>query len=301
MSEAETKPRQAPKDGEPIQYRKEPRWGIHDEVEFYEYLIWDAWGSGELRGAVNPAKLRYERLSGKDVNSAMITGRATHACVLEPDTEWLRYVRMPDGVDRRHKAYKEMVVEHGADYVLRSKEYDAAVGIRDSLFSHTRIKRLLKEGRPEVSFAWKDPETGLPLKGRSDWLNESLSTTFDLKTTGDASERAFARIARDFGYPEQAVHYTTGLTECGLETKHYTIIAAESDPPYLPILYSVSTKDLMIAGERWRTLVDRLSMCVEDDDWPGYPEHTHVLHMGPYWEADVQADIAIMREEMAGR
>lgn len=279
--------------------RVKPKMGLHHELDFWTYLLWDAFGSGDVRKVGHsPAHLRQSWLKGDDANPSMLTGRAIHACVLEPDTEWLRYQRLPDGKDRRSKDYKEMAEEYGKDFVLRDNEYDACIGCRDRLLGHTRIGRLLAKGSPEVTFAWHDPETGLPLKGRADWLSPELKTVFDLKTTSDARETQFTRVVRDKDYPTQGAHYLNGLRECGVEIDHYVIVAIESSPPYEPVLYRVSSKDMMIADAHWRALVDLLGWCVENDKWPGYPEHTHVLHMGPWWETDVQTEIATMRERM---
>ena len=184
--------------------------------------------------------------------------------------------------------------------MLRAKEYDAAIGGRERLVGHTRIGRLLTEGSAEVSYAWKDDETGLPLKGRADWLNPSLHTVFDLKTTGDAREHRFTRIAKDKGYATQGAHYINGLRALDIDIQHYVIVALEVDPPYEPILYRISSKDMMIADAHWRALVDMLAHCVKEKTWPGYPEHTHVMHMGNYWESEIQAEIAAINEAMYG-
>jgi hypothetical protein len=281
--------------------RQPPKFGIHEDVDFWEYLMWDAFGSGDVRKVGHsPAHLRESWVKGSDANVAMLTGRAIHACVLEHDTEWQRYIRMDDGKDRRSKDYKVLAEEHGADYVLRAKEYDAAVGGRERLMEHTRISRLLNDGSAEVSYAWKDDETGLPLKGRADWLNPGLNTVFDLKTTGDAREHRFGRIARDKGYATQGAHYISGLRALGMDIQHYVIVALEVDPPYEPILYRISSKDMTIAEAHWRALVDMLAHCVKNERWPGYPEYTHVLHMGQYWEAEIQAEVAAINEALDG-
>ena len=180
--------------------RTDPKWGVHDDVEFWDYLLWRAFGSGDVRHVGHtPAHLKHSWVTGKHSNVKMLTGRAVHACVFEHDTEWQKYVRLDDGKDRRSKEYKLLAEDYGSDFVLRANEYDACLGGRERLLGHTRIGRLLSEGRPEVSFAWKDHETGVPLKGRADWLNEDLKTVFDLKSTGDAREQRFSTIARDKG------------------------------------------------------------------------------------------------------
>lgn len=277
--------------------RREPDYGVHEGLPFWDYLLWEAFGSGDVRKvAHSPAHLRQHWASGKDVNPSLLTGRGLHACVLEPDTEWPKYYRLSDGKDRRSKEYKEMAEEVGSEYVLRDIEYDACIGARDRLFAHTRIGRLMRDGTPELSFAWEDPETGLPLKGRGDWVNQNMGVVFDLKSTGDAREQQFVRVAKNLGYPQQGAHYTTGLMENDVDVRDYVIVAAEIDPPYEPVMYRVSSKDMMIADAHWRAMVDLLAHCIMENRWPGYPEHTHVLNMGPWWEADIQNEIATMRE-----
>ena len=299
VTDASAKLNEGPKEKR-IFTRRPPEFGVHDNIPFWDYLLWDAFGSGDVRktSTHSPAHLQYDWLAGTESNAAMLTGRAIHACVLEPDTEWLRYAVLPEGRDRRSKDYKIMSEEYGKDFVLTTREHEACLGVRDKLYGHTRVGRLLKEGRPEVTFAWEDKETGLRLKGRGDWLNEGLETVFDLKTTGDAREHRFKGIAKDKGYPQQGVHYVSGLRHHDVGVKHYVIVAVETKPPYELIMYRISTKDLMIAEAHWRTMVDYLAWCVQEDKWPGYPEHTTVLHMGNYWESEVQESIAVMQEMM---
>lgn len=277
--------------------RKEPTWGVTPDVPFWEYLLWDAFGSSTIRDmGHSPAHMRYKWTSGLDANPRLFVGSAIHACIFEPDTEWPRYQRLPDGLDRRSKDYKEMAEEYGPDFVLRDKEYDSAVGIRDNLLGHSRIGRLLKSGTPEIAFAWKDEETGIPLKGRADWLNEDLHVCFDLKSTGDARESAFRRVAKNHDYAVQGAHYIAGLQALGKDIKHYTIVAAEVDPPYEVMLYRIGTREMMVAHEYWRMLVDLLHWCIDNQRWPGYAEHTHVLSLGMWWEADTKERIELIRE-----
>lgn len=290
---------QALHEDEPDHRRRPPRFGIHDDVPGWEYHEWQAYGSGAIRKVGHsPAHFREYWEAGEELRPKLIAGAAFHACVLEPDTEWPKYFRLEDGKDRRHREYREACEEHGPDFVLTAREYDSCEGGRDAVYGHSRLGRLLKDGTPEVSFAWHDADTELPLKGRADWLNTEIATVVDLKQTGDAREHAFRRVARSQGYPVQGAQYTAGLTELGQEAKHYVNVAVESDPPYGVMLYRISTADLIIAESYWRSLVDKLAWCIENDDWPAYPEHTTVLHMGSYWERDVQEEVALLEESM---
>lgn len=282
------------------QSRVEPQWGVTDNVPFMTYLQWDAFGSGAVREVGrSPAHHKFHFENGKDIASGRARmGSAVHACVLEPDTEWSRYHPLPDGIDRRHKEYKAAVIEFGADYVLRADEYRQALNIRDRLHEHSRIGRLLQQGRPEVSFAWTDEVHGVPLKGRADWISDLIpgGAVLDLKTTADARSHRFRRVATDFGYAVQGAHYTSGLMSWGEMVQHYAIIAVELTPPHEVTLYQISKADLMVAHEVWQAQVDLLAHCLESQAWPGYPEHTHVLTMGPYWQADMQARTDSIRE-----
>ena len=282
------------------QTRITPQWGVHDSIPFMRYLQWDAYGSGAVREVGrSPAHHRFHYENGKDIASSRARmGSAVHACVLEPDTEWGRYYPLPDGIDRRHKAYKAAVLEFGADYVLRADEYRQALNIRDRLHEHSRIGRLLENGRAEVSFAWTDNDTDVPLKGRADWISQRIAggAVLDLKTTADARGTRFRRVATDFDYAVQGAHYTSGLQAWGVDVSHYAIIAVELNPPHEVTLYQLAQSDLIIADEVWRAQVDLLAHCTKVEKWPGYPEHTHVLSMGPYWQADMQARVAHIRD-----
>jgi len=275
--------------------------GVHDDVVFQQYLWWDAIGSGGMRKCGrSPLHFHHDQTNDARIaKSIMAAGRGLHACVLEADTTWPRFVRMEEGLTRVNKEYKELVKEHGKDWVLRADEYDACLGGRDQLMKHSRIGRLMKKGRPEVSFAWTDPETGIEYKGRADWLSEGIrgDAVVDLKQTG--SPQRFRSIARDKGYPLQGSHYLRGLNHHGIAAKHYVVVAVEATPPYAPIIYRVSTRDLIIAEDYWDAVNRLLAWCRENETWPAYRERVEVLDMGNWWAADIQDRIAQIEERIA--
>lgn len=108
-----------------------------------------------------------------------------------------------DEVKARHEAETE-----GCE-VLTSKEFAKLDAMANQVLSDPAMASVLSGGLPEVSFFVNDPETGVLLKARMDYVK--VNATIDLKTfsntRGKSTDRAVFDAIYHEGYYQQCVFY----------------------------------------------------------------------------------------------
>lgn len=161
----------------------------------------------------------------------------------------------------------------------------------ESVLSNPTVKALLSSGDPEVSMFATDPDTGVALRGRLDWLGPRI---VDLKTTaGDASESEFAIHAFRFGYDIQQAHYEHTYNLITGETRPYLFAVVEAHPPYLTAVHILGADELLMARRRAREARERYARAIETGEWPGYKTRSGGpigILQAPVWNVNAYID-----------
>jgi hypothetical protein len=135
-----------------------------------------------------------------------------------------------------------------------------------------------------VTLAWQDPETGVWLRARPDFLPAKRRIIPDLKTAADGSPKAFTRTIANFGYHMAAALYLDGITAIFGETPtNWLHVVVEKEAPYVVSLYELPGED--IERGRWlnRKAIRRFAECLSADKWPGYSDDVTQIGL-PGWE-----------------
>lgn len=220
---------------------------------------------------------------------ALRIGSATHTIIWEPDAFESRYLVAPPPppipsrpeVQKWNRTYKEHkaawaeIVNAAAEAgktILDDEEYDKLRFMRDNLHAHPQAHALIAAAKPEVSLQWRDPYSGLLLKGRLDGLVD-LPLVLDLKTAQTAEPTAFGRDGYRRGYPFQMAMYHDGVREITGKTPELPVlIVVENTAPYAVACIQLSQSDLSTGRGQYQATLDRLKQCVEENRWPGYEE-----------------------------
>jgi hypothetical protein len=95
--------------------------------------------------------------------------------------------------------------------IFKVDDWDRLAGCARSLLNEPRILEILKDGRSEVSLTREDPETGVLLKGRLDWMHPKC--TLDVKTfsqkNGKTIDQSVNSAITYEKYYRAAVNYAT--------------------------------------------------------------------------------------------
>ena len=233
---------------------------------------------------------------GKEPTPAMILGRATHCCALEPDKWASDWVRGPES--RRGKKVWESAeyeAHQRGQKVLPEPEYDRVTTIADAVRAHPIAARLLAESvnDREVSlFADIDDQHGgtRPARGRCDAICHDLKIVWDLKSCECADPAAWQRVTLDYRYHVQGAFYVDGLALCGYPDYTWVVVAAESKPPHgvSVIYYPPAWID---AGRlAYQTDLAKLRECELSGDWSGYGQNVHTLGADGWVAKKMQED-----------
>lgn len=246
--------------------------GIHPDISNADYHAATGYSKSDLdRVARSPAHFRYGTV---EVTPAMILGTAVHTAVLEPE-RWEQHYRQGEG-----KAKKSDPIIPGMT-VLTSDHYALCLRIRDAVWDHPTCRELLSQGAAELSAWWHDPMTLLPCKCRPDWSRHDCLV--DLKTTQDASPRAFGYSVDRYRYHVQAAYYLDGWNQAGgnpVDT--FIFMAVEKAPPFAIGFYELSLPALQLGQRLYRSDLVTIEECLIQDQWPGYSPHVTVLEL-PRW------------------
>lgn len=250
-----------------------------------------------FEGCINWSRIRllekspahYKYGYGED-SSGFALGTAVHSAILEPEKFAADFVIYPGKV-RRGKEWEAFELEQtrAGKSILSAKEQREAIGIRDAVHGNATARKYLTGGVAEFSMFWElgtVPYT-FQCRGRGDYL--SPLAIVDLKSTKDASPKAFANSCARYGYFGQAAWYSDGYERITGKRLPYKIIAVESSSPYVVQVYNVPEADLAKGREQYQTLLGKLDYCTKSGFWCGYSEQEEIDIEMPQWSG-VEAD-----------
>lgn len=163
----------------------------------------------------------------------------------------------------------------------------------EAVLAHKAARELLEQdGAPEVSVFATDPDTGVKVRGRFDYLG---ATAVDLKTTRGTAGPGFAREAARHGYPIQQEHYLGAHEWATGGRPGMAFVVVEKAPPHLVAVHVFDDITRLVARDyaaRGRAIY---AECVATNTWPGYSDEPYTTQVPSWWldEADDQEDMVI--------
>ena len=202
---------------------------------------------------------------------AMDIGTAFHTALLEPERYESEYMTVTGCNDRRKAEYTSAAKVYGKDKTLTENEGASVVIMAESIRSNPAARELLDQGgHAEISAFVTDPETGILLRCRFDWLTND-HRAMDLKKTQDAREFAFAKSVNNYRYHCQAAmyrHIYNLIT--GRELENYQFLAVEEAPPCSNVLYDIDPLAVEIGYKKYREALLDYAIAKESGEWVTY-------------------------------
>lgn len=245
--------------------------GLYYDLPFSVYRAQSDWVSvSDLNSLLHdPAIYEHRHVNGnrKKPSRAMLIGSGAHALALEPDSykDAVGYVSsLQTTVGKNERAE---LLKKNAEAIICAKGDEWIVeGVANAVRNHAGASELLRKGRPEVSFFWIDPDTGVQCKGRADWLDAENLMCPDLKTTEDAL--SFEKSVKDRVYYRQAAYYLKGLLVLTGEEYKWRWIAASTEAPFLVQVYRIMAEDLELGNLENTHGLRVLKWCRENKRFP---------------------------------
>ncbi|WP_050549044.1 PD-(D/E)XK nuclease-like domain-containing protein [Mycobacteroides abscessus] len=160
---------------------------------------------------------------------------------------------------------------------------------------HPLAAALLADGTPELSGYWRDPETGVRLRFRPDWLpnpGRGRLIVVDYKTATSAHPGHFARAAADYGYHQQVPWYLDGLAACDIaDDAAFVFIVQSKTPPFPVSVIELKPDDIELGRRRNRKAIDLYAACAAHDHWPDYGQGVHSVSLPSYAVYQQEGDL----------
>lgn len=259
--------------------------GIYEGIPDADYHAGTEEPSLSVSGAKqlldSPARFTYQQ-EHRPRKKVFDFGHAAHAKVLGVGLE---VVSVPaelcakNGARSTAEARAFMAeAEAAGKVVLKPDEIAVVDAMAAALEDNRDAMALLREGTPEQSVYWRDPETRLLLRGRADWTTTvgGQPVIVDYKTCSNAKPSEFRWEAGRFGYPMQDSWYREGF-EAVTGTPHgFLFLAQEKEPPYLSSVVELDEDAREIGAQRNGVARRLFAECMTTGTWPAYPGITRV-------------------------
>lgn len=252
--------------------------------------------SGMKEFSRSPAHFHQWLKTERKSTPAKKIGSVLHISYLEPALFYEKVFILPelapDGKrwNRRktdHKEAWQAIEANNLDkYLITEQEHGIIKAMIYALDQNETCKKLFKEGHPEITGLFLDPDFEFQCKIRLDFINLS-SIILDVKTTDDASEAAFQRQAIRYKYHWQAWFYLRGMTTItGRPHKRFINVAVEKPQDQskksFVACYEMHPDILKVAEKECLPLLAKYAECSQKNQWPGYDDEIKWL-APPRW------------------
>lgn len=265
--------------------------GIRYGMSEAEYHSRPELSSTEARMILDaPAKYRWRKDNPPllDPSDKFDVGSAVHSTVLGTGYEVV-VLDFPDYRTKAAQQARDEARDAGKVPVLTEK-YAEVTAMAEAVLAHPAARGLFgQDGAAEVSVFATDPDTGVDVRARFDYLPAIVPgrrvVAVDLKTTINASKRAFEKSVATYGYATQRAWYLDTLRWAAGPFEHapeLVFVAVEKEPPYLTAVHQLpavwAEQGHKLAAIARRTYVE----CMTSGVWPGLPDDVQLLDQ-PAW------------------
>ncbi|KQU30316.1 MULTISPECIES: PD-(D/E)XK nuclease-like domain-containing protein [unclassified Rhodococcus (in: high G+C Gram-positive bacteria)] len=264
------------------------QYGAYDGIPDHEYHSdKTSLSSSGARALLNenPAIFRWNQDHPKPAKKDEFdVGHAAHALVLGEGAEI---------VDIGFDAYTTIAAKEARDTAyaenktpLRSSDYRAVHAMVAELRKHPLAEALFGNGVAERSLYYPDPETGVTLRARPDFMphrGAGRQLIVDYKTSTTSSPSKFAKSADDFGYYMQDPWYRDAVIGLGIDDDPAFIFVNQmKTAPYLVSVVELDRDAVELGRRRNRQAVDLFAHCTSTNTWPGWGDEPHLVSL-PAW------------------
>lgn len=249
----------------------------------------------------NPEKFRWE-MDHQKFKKVWDFGHIAHRLVLRKGTDFTVLDPAVDGL----KADGTLSDKPGATAKWKAAEakaraegktpislelYRNAEEMAGKVSEHPLAGPLFAHGQAEVTFYHTDPETGVRLRGRADWITQydwgdgaPRLTVVDYKTSTSADPDELKRKFWQLGYFRQFAWYHDLILAVHGVAPVFVFVAQCKEPPHQVAVLEYTAADLDEGRAQNRQAINIFAVCRATDKWPGPPgsEGLQSITLPPY-------------------
>ncbi|MCA9843222.1 MAG: PD-(D/E)XK nuclease-like domain-containing protein [Dehalococcoidia bacterium] len=249
-----------------------------------------------------PAKFRHARDNPQPPRRAfdfghlahrMVLGAGSEFTVLDPAIHGLKKDGQVADNPRATSTWKnaESEARRAGRIPVSVEEWRTAEQMAEKVRAHPQARELFTDGQPELALYHRDPETGVRLRGRLDWLRND-GTIIDYKTCQSAEPREIERAFHKFSYHMQNAWYVDLVDALGLSSNSLLcFVAQEKVPPYEVTVVEYDQDAIAVGRERNREAIRLYAELMQRGEWPSYTSETITISL-PAWAAKPGIDTA---------
>lgn len=212
----------------------------------------------------SPAHFKFA--DQKEPTRNMEVGTAIHAAILEPvrfDKEYC----ITEAKLRTAKEYKDSKAKYGSELTLTAPEGKKVMNMREAVHGNLdAMRELAAPGDAELSAICIDPETGIQLRARYDWINENRIVV-DVKKTQDI--RKFGKTVETYRYHvQEAVYRFVYKQITGEDLQAFYFLAVEEEAPHSNEMFLLDDTMLEIGNYYFRKNLRTYADCLDKGKWP---------------------------------
>lgn len=224
-----------------------------------------------------------------ETTPAMRLGQMIHRAILEPETVANAWVVKPEGMKFTTKEGKEWQAAQ-TQAIITAAEADTITGMRDSVWSHPAVKRVLANAKTEVSL-FASGEDGVLRKARIDALPEGGNVIVDIKSCQSADADMMAKSVVSYRYDVQAAYYLDLCKLLGMDKTEFLFVCVEKQPPYAVAVYALDQDAIAWGRKQYQRDLAAVKHCMAEDHWPSFTQDITTLSL-PSW-AQKQAEAVL--------
>ena len=261
---------------------------MHTDLSNADYHAHPAYSKSDLDAANKSGRHLLDKKNGppRPSTAAFDLGTALHAAALPGESLDSVAVRMPEGLKRTTKEGRAFVAEHADKIILNTTDAHCLDQMMLSLREHPVSSALVNgelAGKSEQSFFATEPETGLKVKCRPDFMLDDGSLIIDLKTTTDASPKGFQKSLVNFRYYVQAAWYLDVVEmSTGKRPDGFLFVAVEKQRPFSTGVYVADEEMIKIGREHAMEDLRNIAKWKSEDSYPGYSDRAEMISL-PKW------------------
>lgn len=207
---------------------------------------------------------------------AMNFGSAVHSAILEdsediavlPELNLSKDYKYPWNTKEGKKIKEQFLEDNKGKIIITQEEQKAIQKIQNNFNNHSLAKRLVQRlTESEVSYYGTIDD--VEVRVRPDGIKED-DYIIDIKTSNDASPRAFRNSVYNFAYHLQACFYSEAL---GYEPAKFRFITIENKYPYTVEVFAMSSDMIEYGKNAWRVALANWKEYLETNNTGGF-----------YWE-----------------
>ncbi|UVT31495.1 RecE-like exonuclease [Mycobacterium phage Sejanus] len=259
-----------------------------------------------------PAKFRWEQDNKRKPKKEWDFGHVTHHLVLgkgaefevlDPAVHGLKANGEPSEKPTMTTNWKKAVEDarERGKVPISLDDYTKAQAMAAEVFRHPEAARIFAEGNAEVSLFHTDPETGMRLRGRCDWI-EPDGDIDDYKTSTTANPAELKAKFYRLGYYMQAAWYIDLAVAVGAsESPRFRFVVQEKEPPYVVTVVEYDEESIEQGRRANRQAIRLYADCLERGEWPGYSDSVVTISLPKYALQDgIQDEADALIAELEG-